>query len=45
MPADTLTGSSVLAYNSDKTAVTVTADYSSATLKASDYESSVVTIT
>ena len=35
----------VLVYNSTKTAVTVTADFSSASLKASNYESSVVTIT
>ena len=34
-----------MVYNSAKTAVTVTPDYSSASLKASNYESSVVTIT
>ena len=34
-----------MVYNGAKSAVTVTADYSSASLKASDYESSVVTIT
>ena len=44
MAAETLS-TPPLVYNSAKSAVTVTADFSSASLKASDYSSSVVTIT